>query len=149
MLSGMYWGLTAAALMRRTNEITSKDEVSCNFINECYDEKSSLFAGAYCHDGHVTFSLSAIQIFVLYDCLREELSVQRAKKMPQKRLPSYRTKKTGAAPGDEWGEVDTRFSYCAFSALSLLTHGMGEECFLDWNLEEARNTTRRKRREHG
>ena len=32
--------------------------------------------------------------------------------------------------------MDTRFSYCAFSALSLLAHGMGEEvCFLDDGLE--------------
>ncbi len=132
-LSGMYWGLTAAALLRRTNEITSKDEV-VQFINECYDEKSSLFAGAPGHDGHVLYTLSAIQIFVLYDCLREELSVQRAKKMCEA-IAKLQNKEDGSFAGDEWGEVDTRFSYCAFSALSLLTHGMGEECFLDWNLE--------------
>jgi geranylgeranyl transferase type-2 subunit beta len=26
----------------------------------------------------------------------------------------------GSFAGDEWGEIDTRFSYCALSALSLL-----------------------------
>ena len=26
----------------------------------------------------------------------------------------------GSFKGDEWGEVDTRFSYCALSALSML-----------------------------
>ena len=119
--------------MRSTNEITSKDEV-VQFINECYDEKSSLFAGAPGHDGHVLYTLSAIQIFVLYDCLREELSVQRAKKICEA-IAKLQNKEDGSFAGDEWGEVDTRFSYCAFSALSLLTHGMGEECFLDWNLE--------------
>jgi geranylgeranyl transferase type-2 subunit beta len=27
---------------------------------------------------------------------------------------------TGSFAGDEWGEIDTRFSYCAVAALSLL-----------------------------
>merc|ERR1712216_17603 len=95
-LSGMYWGLTAHKLlvMNKNNqeeeedkedkedkeEIMSKEDVM-KFINECYDEKSSLFAGAPGHDGHLLCTLSAIQIFVLYECVQEQLSEERAKKI--------------------------------------------------------------------
>ena len=47
---------------KEDKEIMSKEEVM-KFINECYDEKSSLFAGAPGHDGHLLYTLSAIQIF--------------------------------------------------------------------------------------
>jgi geranylgeranyl transferase type-2 subunit beta len=134
-LSGMYWGLTANALLSREKEeqnaIMSKEDV-VKFINECYDEKSSLFAGAPGHDGHVLYTLSAIQIFVLYECVREQLSEERAKKICRA-VSKLQNTTDGSFTGDEWGEVDTRFSYCAFSALSLLAHGMGEECFLDFD----------------
>ena len=134
-LSGMYWGLTANALLSREKEeqnaIMSKEDV-VKFINECYDEKSSLFAGAPGHDGHVLYTLSAIQIFVLYECVREQLSEERAKKICRA-ISKLQNTTDGSFSGDEWGEVDTRFSYCAFSALSLLAHGMGEECFLDFD----------------
>ena len=142
-LSGMYWGLTAHKLlvMNKNNqedkedkeEIMSKEDVM-KFINECYDEKSSLFAGAPGHDGHLLYTLSAIQIFVLYECVQEQLSEERAKKICMA-ISKLQSKEDGSFAGDEWGEVDTRFSYCAFSALSLLAHGMGEECFLDDGLE--------------
>lgn len=33
---------------------------------------------------------------------------------------SLQSSKTGGFAGDEWGEIDSRFSYCAVSALSLL-----------------------------
>ena len=142
-LSGMYWGLTAHKLlvMNKNNqedkedkeEIMSKEDVM-KFINECYDEKSSLFAGAPGHDGHLLYTLSAIQIFVLYECVQEQLSEERAKKICTA-ISKLQSKEDGSFAGDEWGEVDTRFSYCAFSALSLLAHGMGEECFLDDGLE--------------
>jgi len=145
-LSGMYWGLTAHKLLvmnknnqeeedkdKEEEEIMSKEEVM-KFINECYDEKSSLFAGAPGHDGHLLYTLSAIQIFVLYECVQEQLSEERAKKICIA-ISKLQSKEDGSFAGDEWGEVDTRFSYCAFSALSLLAHGMGEECFLDDGLE--------------
>jgi len=146
----MYWGLTAHKLLvmnknkegeeedkeevkEDEEEIMSKEEVM-KFINECYDEKSSLFAGAPGHDGHLLYTLSAIQIFVLYECVQEQLSEERAKKICIA-ISKLQSKEDGSFAGDEWGEVDTRFSYCAFSALSLLAHGMGEECFLDDGLE--------------
>ncbi len=35
-------------------------------------------------------------------------------------VAALQNKETGAFSGDEWGEVDTRFSYCAISCMSLL-----------------------------
>jgi geranylgeranyl transferase type-2 subunit beta len=35
-------------------------------------------------------------------------------------VSSRQDRETGAFTGDEWGEIDTRFSYCALSCLSLL-----------------------------
>jgi geranylgeranyl transferase type-2 subunit beta len=36
-------------------------------------------------------------------------------------------KDTGAFVGDEWGEIDTRFSYCSVACLSLLLGGGGDK----------------------
>jgi len=66
------------------------------------------------HDPHILYTLSALQILALYD----ELSV-----VNTDLVVSYVASlqlSDGSFMGDKWGEVDTRFSYCALSILSIL-----------------------------
>ena len=82
------------------------------------------------HDPHVHATLSAIQILATHDAL-ERLDGKRdaivacarspcARRSSGTDIVSLQDTETGSFAGDEWGEVDTRFSYCAISALSLL-----------------------------
>ena len=61
-------------------------------------------------------TLSAVQIATMYDEL-DMLDitgiVSYVKRLQQK---------DGSFTGDKWGEVDTRFSFCAVAILSLLGH---------------------------
>ena len=72
------------------------------------------FGGSPEHDPHILYTLSAVQILALYD----ELSVLDAEKVVQ--FISSLQQPDGSFYGDKWGEVDTRFSYCALSTLSIL-----------------------------
>jgi len=54
------------------------------------------------------------QILVMYDAL-EEIDAERVAKY----IASLQ-KEDGSFTGDKWGEVDTRFSFCAVACLSLM-----------------------------
>ena len=66
------------------------------------------------HDPHVLYTLSAIQILALCGAL------DRIDKNRVGKFVSSLQQEDGSFFGDQWGEVDTRFSYCSASALSLL-----------------------------
>jgi len=66
------------------------------------------------HDAHILPTLSGIQILVMHDALD---------RLDKQRVISYILSlhsPTGSFSGDRYGETDTRFCYCAVSALSLL-----------------------------
>lgn len=75
---------------------------------------SCSFGGNVGHDPHILYTLSAVQILALFD----ELSL-----LDVPKIVSYVAslqQSDGSFMGDKWGEIDTRFSYCAVSILSLL-----------------------------
>jgi geranylgeranyl transferase type-2 subunit beta len=72
------------------------------------------FGGNTLHDPHILYTLSALQILALYD----ELA-----RVDKEKVLSYITSlqlEDGSFMGDKWGEVDTRFSYCALSCVAIL-----------------------------
>lgn len=72
------------------------------------------FSGDVGHDPHVLYTLSAIQILALcgkLDTIDRDLTASFIKSLQQP---------DGCFWGDIWGEVDTRFSYCALSSLAIL-----------------------------
>lgn len=75
----------------------------------------SSFGGSVGHDPHLLYTLSAIQILALFDKL--DLISDR---ILIARYISSLQQEDGSFAGDEWGEIDTRFSYCALSSLSIL-----------------------------
>lgn len=72
------------------------------------------FGGSVGHDPHILYTLSALQILALcnkIDLIDGELVANYIASLQQS---------DGSFYGDKWGEVDTRFSYCAVNSLALL-----------------------------
>ena len=132
-VSGVYWSLAALSLLRDSEEVdqlmgltSSKGERSAivDWVFACYDSRTGGFGGncsggvdAPCpHDGHLLYTLSALQILAMADCMDDE----RLNKEAIVKFVAGLQNEDGSFSGDEWGEVDTRFSYCALSCLALL-----------------------------
>mmetsp|Transcript_6241 Transcript_6241/g.10194 ORF Transcript_6241/g.10194 Transcript_6241/m.10194 type:complete len:363 (+) Transcript_6241:95-1183(+) len=126
-MSGVYWGLTALSLLGKNlaDEI-NVDEISA-WVMECQHECGG-FGGSVNHDTHILYTLSALQILALLD--RLDLVADKRKVA---RYVASLQQADGSFIGDKWGEVDTRFSYCALSSLALLgeLHSPSEECVID------------------
>ena len=116
-VSGVYWGLTAAHILGRP-DLLERSKV-LDFVHTCRVDVPSVdgvaFAGGPRHDPHLLYTLSALQILATLDALD---SVDKTKVANY--IQSLWVPETGAFMGDEWGEVDSRFSYCALSALSII-----------------------------
>lgn len=113
-MSGVYWGLTALALLgKNLSEEVDAEEIS-SWVMECQHENGG-FGGSVGHDTHLLYTLSALQILALLD--RLDLISEK------KKVATYVAtlqQPDGSFAGDKWGEIDTRFTYCALSSLALL-----------------------------
>jgi geranylgeranyl transferase type-2 subunit beta len=68
------------------------------------------------HDAHVLYTLSALQILAIANALHDpRLDVDGITRFVAKLQND-----DGSFAGDAWGEVDTRFTYCALSCLAIL-----------------------------
>uniref|UniRef100_A0A023FAL4 Geranylgeranyl transferase type-2 subunit beta n=2 Tax=Triatoma infestans TaxID=30076 RepID=A0A023FAL4_TRIIF len=111
-MSGMYWVLTALGLMGKVEEVNKRQFL--DFINTCIDKESGGISASIGHDPHLLYTLSAVQIACILDAVSElpiEGIVNYVKSLQQP---------DGSFAGDKWGEIDTRFSFCAVACLSLL-----------------------------
>ena len=66
------------------------------------------------------YTCSAVQILATVDALDELNKRGPGRQKLAQWIANLQDKSTGTFAGDEWGECDTRFIYCAFNALSLL-----------------------------
>ena len=110
-LPGAYWCIGSLKLMDKLSDIR-KDEI-VQFIKSCQHPCGGL-GGNIGHDPHITTSLYALLILAMFDkvdAIDTDKLAEFVKSMQ---------KEDGSFTGDYAGEVDTRFSYCAVSALSLL-----------------------------
>ncbi|KAG2002567.1 rab geranylgeranyltransferase, variant 3 [Coprinopsis cinerea AmutBmut pab1-1] len=111
-LNAVYWGLTALAVMGHQDALNREEMI--DFVMSCWDEEQGAFGAHPDHDAHLLSTLSAIQILIMQDAL-DRVDVDRVVKyILSLQQPS------GVFAGDNFGEIDTRFLYCAVSALSLL-----------------------------
>lgn len=110
-MSGIYWGLTALDLVDRLDEM-DKNEIF-EFIKQCQHDCGGI-GPSIKHDPHLLYTLSAIQILCMYDALDVIDTDKVVKYVKERQQPD------GSFAGDIWGEIDTRFSFCAVATLSLL-----------------------------
>lgn len=111
-MSGVYWGVTALDLMSQLDKL-NRDEI-IEFVKRCQCPKTGGFAPCEGHDPHILYTLSAVQILCSYDCL-SEIDVEAVSK-----FVASLQQPDGSFFGDQWGEVDTRFSFCAVGTLALI-----------------------------
>ncbi|CCU98918.1 unnamed protein product [Malassezia sympodialis ATCC 42132] len=113
-MNGVYWGLCALEIMH-AGDALDRDAL-IEFVLSCYDETTGGFGSYPSHDAHMLSTLSAIQILALKDAL--PVLGERRARIVQFVLQLQRP--NGSFQGDRWGETDTRFLYCAVSALAHL-----------------------------
>lgn len=116
-LSGVYWGLSALALLK-TQQPEAEREKMIAFTLACQNADGG-FGGNVGHDSHLLYTLSACQVLAILGAegrLTAEQKERAAAWVAALQQPD------GSFVGDRWGEVDTRFSYSALNALTLLGH---------------------------
>lgn len=127
-MSGVYWSLTALSILKspeQVNELmgltTPKGDrpAIVDWVLQCHDPRSGGFGGNIGHDGHLLYTLSAIQILALADSL-EDTRFLAMRDAVVGFCAARQQPHDGSFTGDEWGEIDTRFTYCALSSLSIL-----------------------------
>ncbi|KAK4939370.1 Rab geranylgeranyltransferase [Elasticomyces elasticus] len=117
-LNGVYWGLTALHILRHPDALPRDKTI--DFVFACQNEDGG-FGAAPGHDSHMLYTTSAIQILATVDALSELDITQRGERdRVAKYVAGLQDTHTGTFAGDEWGETDTRFLFCAFISLSIL-----------------------------
>ncbi|XP_044094420.1 geranylgeranyl transferase type-2 subunit beta isoform X2 [Neovison vison] len=112
-MSGIYWGLTVMDLMGQLHRMNREEILT--FIKSCQHECGGISASIG-HDPHLLYTLSAVQILTLYDSINV-IDVNKVVEYVQSLQ-----KEDGSFAGDIWGEIDTRFSFCAVATLALLIY---------------------------
>ncbi|KAJ7597297.1 rab geranylgeranyltransferase, partial [Mycena floridula] len=113
-MNAIYWGLTALCIMGHKEALDREEMIE--YVMSCWDEEAGAFGAHPDHDAHLLSTLSAIQILITQDAL-DRVDIPRVVKfILSLQQPS------GVFAGDAFGEIDTRFLYCAVNALSLLGH---------------------------
>ena len=111
-MSGVYWGVMAMEILDAGAEM-GKDEI-CDWVLSCQNSDGG-FGGTNGHDSHMLYTLSAVQLLALNGALG---------RLDKDSVVGYvaglQDRATGAFKGDKWGEIDTRFSYCALNCLAVL-----------------------------
>ena len=67
-LNGVYWGLTALHLLAHPEALPRKESI--DFVFSCQNEDGG-FGAAPGHDSHMLYTVSAVQILVTVDAVRE------------------------------------------------------------------------------
>eukprot|EP00930_Biecheleria_cincta_P045445 TRINITY_DN31314_c0_g1_i1.p1 TRINITY_DN31314_c0_g1~~TRINITY_DN31314_c0_g1_i1.p1 ORF type:complete len:357 (-),score=60.50 TRINITY_DN31314_c0_g1_i1:174-1211(-) len=113
-MGGVYWGVSALALLGRLDDMSRKAEI-VEWILSCRDPKTAGgFGPNVGHDADLTSTHYALLILCIYD------SVDRLDTEGVINFIAGLQQKDGSFSTDHWGEVDVRFAYCALSALTIL-----------------------------
>ncbi|KAL6716221.1 Rab geranylgeranyltransferase [Lecanora helva] len=117
-LNGVYWGLTALHLLGHPNGLPRDKTI--DFVLSCQHDNGG-FGAAPGHDAHMLYTVSAVQILATVDALDDlDKRAKVGKEKVGKYIANLQDLNTGSFAGDEWGEMDTRFVFGAFLALSLM-----------------------------
>lgn len=103
-MSGIYWGLTTLAVLGK-DELMGKDQL-LSWVMQCYDPISGGFSGNVGHDPHLLYTCHAILILAILDALDQVNADQVCQYVASLQQPD------GSFGGDQWLEIDTKFSYC-------------------------------------
>ena len=105
-MSGVYWSVTVMQLMHAADRMDGAGILA--FVEECRCDSGG-FSAAPGHDAHLLYTLSAVQILCLYGKLSD------ADRDGVAHFVAPLQRENGSFQGDQWGEIDTRFSFCALA----------------------------------
>ncbi|PXF43503.1 Geranylgeranyl transferase type-2 subunit beta [Gracilariopsis chorda] len=111
-LSGVYWALSSLALMRKLH-VLPQDTI-LDYVLSCYHSDVAAFSGNTDQDPHLLYTLSGVQILAMYDKLHLIDADRVVANIAALQRPD------GSFAGDKWGEIDTRFTYCALLCAAIL-----------------------------
>ena len=124
-LSGYYWGLTALRLLEPVS--AKAREIFPAVCRQALEQVRKArhanggYGGFEGEDAHLLYTLSAVQVHLLAgEPLTED------EKRATAAFVRGMQNEDGSFRGDEWGEVDTRFSYVALLTVRLLGLGFEE-----------------------
>ena len=112
-MNGIYWALTSLYILGCDLHKELDIPEILDWVMKCQHEKGG-FGGNINHDPHIIYTLSALQILSLVG------ELHRIDKASIKKYIKSLQRPDGSFCGDIWGEIDTRFSYCALSSLAIL-----------------------------
>ncbi len=112
-MSGIYWGIAAMSLIKAETRMDCRAIVA--WVLSCQNTDGG-FGGNGHHDSHILYTLSAVQVLAICNAEQDP----RFKRDACARYVAALQQPDGSFFGDEWGEIDTRFSYCGLSCLALL-----------------------------
>lgn len=129
-LSGVYWAIGSLQLLHKKDKLPSSRIME--YVKSCRRENGS-YGGNSDQDGHILYTLSALQIYALY----EESLTNAENEETTKWILSLQNLEDGSYAGDEWGEIDSRFTYCSLLCLKLLGkfHLVNQELSSDYILK--------------
>jgi len=126
-MSGIYWSLTALHILLPSDQVDSlmgvtkatadADESIIDWLWTCYTSNGS-FGGNTGHQGHLLYTLSALQILAISDQMESARLLEHKSQIVQFLVSLQQP--DGSFVGDCAGEIDTRFTYCVFQSLALL-----------------------------
>jgi geranylgeranyl transferase type-2 subunit beta len=138
-MSGVYWSLTALSLLLPSDQevdrlmgvhvvVNNTRQAIVDWVlDDCYDAPAGGFGGNASQDAHILYTLSALQILALADRL-DDPRLQRdaivkfvvGLQQPDGSFVGDRITVGSHNDSESCGEIDTRFTYCALSCLSIL-----------------------------
>ena len=127
-LSGAYWGLAALSTLRAEGALSA--DAIASAVAACRHANGG-YGGGPGHDAHLLHTLSALQLLALVERpLRGDEARATARWVAALQVrdggedggaaPGLGVASAGGFAGDAWGEVDSRYSYCALQAAALL-----------------------------
>ncbi|XP_074605601.1 geranylgeranyl transferase type-2 subunit beta-like [Brevipalpus obovatus] len=114
-MSGIYWCLTAVDLIKAEEYKKANKTKVLELMKKCQNSDGGISPSVN-HDSHILHTLSAIQILTIYEAFDDDIIdipgvIRYVKSLQQE---------DGSFAGDNWGEIDIRFSFGAIAILTLL-----------------------------
>ncbi len=120
-MQGVFWAVGSLSILGKFDQTKNAKEIQqiTEWVMECYHPESGGFGGNVLHDPHLLHTQHAIYVLALCGTL-SKLTDDKEKKEKVIEYIVSRQLPDGSFAGDQWGEVDIRFSYCAFISLRIL-----------------------------
>ena len=111
-MQGVFWGLCAMDILKCKDRMPVGE--IADWVMQCYHDDCGGFGGNVGHDAHMLYTQHAVYVLALCDALDRLDSDAVVRYIASLQQPD------GSFAGDKWGEIDSRYTFCALVALAVL-----------------------------